>query len=249
MKPTAIAIAAALATTSPVLGQDTPQPGTSEFNQAVRDYLLSNPELLEEMQVALREKQEAAIREQQAVALKEDRARIFESPDDVVLGNPDGDVTLVEFFDYNCGVCRQALSDMQAVIEADPNVRFVLKEWPILGPASMEAHIVSRAVARIAPDKYEEFHVALLAGSGRADGDLAMAAAVELGINADELQATMDEPATTAPLEQAYELASALGINGTPSYVLPGEVFFGAIGAEALLERVAAARKNVEQTQ
>ena len=235
-----LAVGAALAT--PSFAQTASQFSGPEFEGAVRDYLLANPELLEEMQAALEAKRQAAMREQQVEVLETEADRIFASANDLVLGNPDGDVTIVEFFDYNCGVCRRALSDMQDLIEADPDVRFVLKEWPILGPASMEAHMVSRAVARVAPERYGEFHLTLLGSEGRADGDSAMALVDRMGLDAMAVEAAMDEPETTAPLEEAYELANALGINGTPSYVLPDEVFFGAVGADVLRERIDATR-------
>ena len=246
MKTIAAAVVS-LALVAPALAQDAPAAGSPEFNAAVRDYLLSNPEILEEMSKALEAKRQGELRERQVAALDGERERLFQSADDLVLGNPDGDVTIVEFFDYNCGVCRSALADMKVILERDPDVRFVLKEWPILGPASMEAHLVSRAVGLLAPDKYAEFHVALMERNGRANGDAAMSVARSLDIDTNEVERLLEAPETMAPLQTNYELASALGINGTPSYVLPGEVFFGAVGADALLERIAAERDAATQ--
>ena len=249
MKIVATTLALGVLLGAPAFAQTAPTPGTPEFNDAIRSYLLQNPEILEEMQGALEAKREIAVREQQAVALAERSDRIFASEDDLVLGNPDGDVTVVEFFDYNCGVCRRALGDMQQLVKEDSDVRFVLKEWPILGPASMEAHMVSRAVARVAPDRYGEFHIALLGSDVRADGDTAMAEAERMGIDLDAVRTAMDETETTAPLEEAYELANALGINGTPSYVIGDAVMFGAVGTEALRERIAQVRDGSAATQ
>ena len=242
MRTTTVALLIGLTLGTPAIAQDAPTFGGPEFDKAVRDYLVANPELLEEMQAALEAKREAKLQEQQVAALAEMEDRIFRSEDDLVLGNPDGDVTVVEFYDYNCGVCRSALSDMQEVVERDPNVRFVLKEWPILGPASMEAHMVSRAVAQVAPDRYGEFHLSLLGSDVRANGDNAIALAERMGLDAEAIRAKMDEQQTIAPLQEAYEIADALGITGTPSYVVRDEVRFGAIGADALQELIDASR-------
>ena len=249
MKALAFALAVGTATITAAQAQDAPAFSGPEFENAVRDYLLANPELLIEMQSALETKRNAEVAERQVATLQERGDSIFRSPHDLVLGNPDGDVTVVEFYDYNCGVCRRALTDMQEIVEADPNVRFVLKEWPILGPPSMEAHMVSRAVARVARDRYGEFHLAMLGADERADGDTAMATVERMGIDTNAVQAAMNESETTGPLEDAYELAEALGIGGTPSYVIGEEVLYGAVGVEALRERIEAARNRETRTQ
>ena len=249
MKAIAIALALGTAWTAAANAQDMPAFEGPAFESAVRDYLLANPELLLEMQSALEAKRNAEVSERQAVTLEQRGDRIFDNPADLVLGNPDGDVTVVEFYDYNCGVCRRALSDMQNLIESDSDIRFVLKEWPILGPPSMEAHLVSRAVARVAPDRYGEFHLAMLGADERADGDTAMAMVERMGIDEEAVQTAMNEPETTGPLEEAYELAEALGIGGTPSYVVGGDVLYGAVGVEALKERIAAVRSGETRKQ
>ena len=218
------------------------------FGDRVRAYLLENPEILAEMQQALEAKREEAERVAQAATLEKQADLIFRSENDAVLGNPDGDVTIVEFFDYNCGFCERAMADMQTVIEADPDVRFVLKEFPILGPASLDAHTVSMAVARIAPDTYDEFHRRLLSGDARADGDTAVQLALDLGIDEEALRSAVDDPASQQAFAEAYQLADSLRITGTPSYVVGGEVLFGAVGAEALLERIERVRSVSSET-
>ena len=128
----------------------------------VREYLLANPELLLEVQQALDAKQ----KEQQSIAQKAiiegAKDKIFKSAHDGIVGNPDGKVTIVEFFDYNCGYCKRAIEDMQALTAADPDLRFVLKEFPILGPDSQKASVVSMAFHKMMPEKYGEFHNQLL---------------------------------------------------------------------------------------
>ena len=238
MRVIGIALAASLAFGGAAYAQETGE----AFGDKVRAYLLENPELLIEMQHALEVKQAEEAREAQALVLSEARDRIFENENDIVLGNPDGDVTIVEFFDYNCAFCRRAMDDMDAVIAADPDVRFVLKEFPILGPASLDAHVVSMAVAEVAPDKYDEFHRRLLNEVERADRDAAMLIANELGIDASALEGAMQGDAAAEAFGDAYELANALQITGTPSYVVGDEVMFGAVGADQLLQRIEALR-------
>ena len=169
---------------------------------------------------------------------------LFNDPEDAVLGNPDGNVTVVEFFDYNCGYCRRAVGDMQALLKTDDNVRFVLKELPILGPDSVKAHIVAHAFKKLVPAKYSEFHVALMA-AGQANEESAIALAVSLGADEAALKTGMGDPAIGASFERNNTLAEGLNITGTPSYVIEDEVVPGALGLEVLAEKVA----NVRQCQ
>lgn len=217
--------------------------GRAEIETIVRDYLLANPEILLEMQTALeqkmRQQQEAASR--QAIAEASDL--IFNSEYDGVVGNPDGDVTVVEFFDYNCGYCKRALADMEALVQSDPNLRFVLKEFPILGPESHEAHVVSMAFRELMPEKYGDFHRRLLGGGGRADGESAMKIALDLGADESQLRERMRDPEIEAAFRKTYELADQLQITGTPSYVIGQEVVFGALGRDHLSEKIESARQ------
>ena len=158
------------AATAPTLA-DVPFKGEEKaaIETIIRDYLIANPEVLIEAMDALQTKQAHAQREARADVIAKAGDALTDAPEGMVLGNPNGDVTVVEFFDYNCGYCRQALEDMNALIEADNNVRFVLKEFPILGPQSIEASRVSLAFRDLAPQKYPEFHRALLARRSMAD--------------------------------------------------------------------------------
>ena len=221
------------------------EPGSDEFNQAIRDYLLANPQILGEMQAAFDAKQQELAEEAQAQALAENSDRIFRSPHDLVLGNPNGDVTIVEFYDYNCGFCARAMQDMQTVIEADANVRFVLKEFPILGPNSTDAHVVSMAVGRVAPEKYGEFHQRLLGLQESKNAEVAARVASELGIDLADLEAAMVDPAEDEAFAEAYSIARSLQISGTPAYVVGDSVVFGAQGANELLAQVKKAREKV----
>jgi len=212
---------------------------SDEIGPLVREYLINNPDVLLEVQSALELRQEAERREMVASVIAEREDDLFNSSMDIALGNPQGDVTVVEFFDYNCSYCKRAHQDMVDIIANDPNVRFVLKEFPILGPDSLEAHRVSMALRLVAPQHYETFHNTLIAGSARADAARALAIAEELGVSPEALTARLDDPAIEASINEAYELANALGISGTPSYVLRDDTVFGAQGAEVLEQKIA----------
>ncbi len=209
-----------------------------ELGAFIREYLIANPEILFEVQEALQVKQEQEQREQARTYIAGASEAIFQSPHDLVLGNPEGSVTIVEFFDYNCGFCKRAMRDMQEMIAVDPDVRFVLKEFPILGDDSVAAHRVSMALQRIAPEHATEFHMELLGTRGRADGDRAIELAVEMGVNEAELRKAMEDPAISEIITQNYQIADSLGISGTPSYVVGDEAVFGAVGVGPLTAKV-----------
>ena len=147
--------------------------------------------------------------------------RLFNSPRQVVLGNPQGNVTMVEFFDYNCGYCKRAMDDMLTLLKNDPNLKVVLKEFPVLGPGSVEAAKVAIAVRMQdkTGKKYLDFHQRLLGGRGQADKARALAAAKEVGFDIARLEKDIESDEVKASLEESFKLAEALGLNGTPSYV------------------------------
>ena len=171
-------------------------------------------------------------------AITDNKEAIFRAPEDVVLGNPDGDVTIVEFYDYNCGFCKRAMNDMIGLLDKDPNLRFVLKEFPILGPDSLAAHRVAMSFRKLAPELYSDFHMKLLGGDVRATETQAIEIAKSLGVEEAALVAGMDDPAIDQSIRQTYELANALGISGTPSFVIGDEAVFGAVGEETLLAKI-----------
>lgn len=214
-----------------------------EIGEIVRQYLLENPGVMIEVQQALEKKQTELRMAQAKQAVAENHDEIFQSSHDLALGNPNGKITVVEFFDYNCGYCKRALSDMDAIIQANPEVRFVLKEFPILGPDSLAAHKVSDAFKRIAPEKYGDFHRQLLGSEGHADEARAVEIAVALGVSEEALREQMAKGQDQESVQEAYKLATRLGISGTPSYVIGDEAIFGAVGADTLSEKV----KNVSQ--
>lgn len=205
----------------------------------VREYLLENPEIMLEVQTALETKQQEEQRSTQLATIKDQSAEIFNASYDGIVGNPNGSTTVVEFFDYNCGFCKRAMADMDEMVKADPDLRFVLKEFPILGPDSQKAHVVSMAFRALHPEKYADFHRDLLNGPGRAGEESAMRVALELGADEAAIRQEMSNPEIQDAFVKTYELANALSITGTPSYVVGDEVVFGALGQAVLAEKVA----------
>ena len=210
----------------------------------VRNYLLAHPEVLEEAMAELTKRQSAAEAEKQQASVAKNAEAIFTSPRGVTIGNRDGDVTFVEFFDYNCGYCKRAMTDMMELMKSDPKLKVVLKEFPVLGPSSVEAAQVAVAVRMqdASGKKYLDFHQKLLSGRGAADKARAMAAAKEAGLDMARLEKDLASPEVRATLEENFKLAEAMGMNGTPSYVIGKQVVIGAVGVETLREKIGVAR-------
>jgi len=219
-------------------------PQKSEIERIVRGYLIEHPEVLQEAMSELEKRQTAAESEKHKSAVKDNAQNLFSSARQVVLGNPDGNVTFVEFFDYNCGYCKRAMTDMLTLLKDDPKLKVVLKEFPVLGPGSVEAAQVATAVRMQdkSGKKYLDFHQKLLGGRGQADKAHALAAAKDAGLNMAQLEKDMASPEVKASLQEAFKLAEALGLNGTPSYVIGSEVVIGAVGLPALQEKINNAR-------
>ncbi|WP_024577557.1 MULTISPECIES: DsbA family protein [unclassified Afipia] len=216
----------------------------SEIQKIIKDYLVANPELLEEMSAELQKRQAAAESEKHRAAVQKNADVIFNSPRGVVVGNRDGDVNFVEFFDYNCGYCKHAMADMLTLMKSDSKLRVVLKEFPVLGPGSVEAAQVAVAVRMQDPSgkKYLDFHQKLLNGRGQADKARAMAAAKEAGLDMAKLEKDMASPEVNATLNENFKLAEEMGLNGTPSYVIGKDVVVGAVGAAGLAKKISEAR-------
>jgi protein-disulfide isomerase len=212
------------------------------IRELIREHLLANPEIIRDAINELQRKEQEAEVAAQANVIDDQKDLIFASSRQVVLGNPDGDVTLVEFFDYNCGYCRRAHADMKRLIDQDHNLRIVLKEFPVLGDGSVAAAHVGVAVNMMAPEKYFEFHDALLSERGQIDGDRALAVAADLGLDTDKLRQTMESPEVQATIAESYDLANKLSLTGTPSYVTAKEVVVGAVGYDVLKSKIEDAR-------
>ena len=215
-----------------------------DIETIVRDYLLAHPEVLEEAMAELSKRQTTAEAEKQKASVATNAETIFNSPRGVVLGNKDGDVTFVEFFDYNCGYCKRAMADMLDLMKTDPKLKVVLKEFPVLGQGSVEAAQVAVAVRMQDPGgkKYLDFHQKLLGGRGAADKARAMAAAKDAGLDTARIEKDLASPEVRATIEENFKLAEAMGMNGTPSYVIGRQVVIGAVGLDNLREKIGLAR-------
>jgi protein-disulfide isomerase len=215
-----------------------------EVERIIREYLIAHPEILQDAMGELEKRQNAAEAEKHKAAVKQYSQSLFTSPRQVVLGNPDGNVTFVEFFDYNCGYCKRAMTDMLTLLKDDSKLKVVLKEFPVLGPGSVEAAQVAVAVRMQdkTGKKYLEFHQKLLGSRGQADKARALAVAKDIGLDMGRLDRDLTSPEVKATLEESFKLAEALGLNGTPSYVIGDDVVIGAVGLDALKEKVNTSR-------
>ncbi|HSY56164.1 MAG TPA: DsbA family protein [Bradyrhizobium sp.] len=215
-----------------------------EIENIIKNYLLSHPEVLEDAMAELNKRQAAAESEKHEASVTENSNAIFNSPRGVLLGNKDGDVTFVEFFDYNCGYCKRAMTDMLDLMKSDSKLKVVLKEFPVLGEGSVEAAQVAVAVRMqdSGGKKYLDFHQKLLGGRGPADKARALAAAKDAGLDVGRIEKDLASPEVKATIEENFKLAEAMGMNGTPSYVIGKQIVVGAIGLEGLKEKIGLAR-------
>ena len=224
---------------APLAAQDL---GEADVKRLALEAILENPEIVMQAVDILREREAAEQAEAAQAALAEERGALESGDNAPVLGNPEGDVTLVEFFDYNCPYCRRAAQDVHALLEDDPELRVVFREWPILGDDSVEAARASLAAEM--QNGYEAFHLALMGGSGRVDAAAIDAAAEEAGLDLERLRADMQAPEVEAHIAESTKLAEALGITGTPAFVIGDQVVPGAVPADdlaALVEEVRSA--------
>jgi protein-disulfide isomerase len=233
----AFVMAVCVFATGAALAQSFTPQQRGEIEAIIRDYFVKHPEMIEELQAL-------AQTEKLKKVIVENKQTLFESPRHVTLGNPNGDVTMVEFFDYNCGFCKRALDDMMTLIKDNPNLRVVLKEMPVLSQGSMDAAQVAVAVAL--QDKtgkrYLDFHQKLLTGRGQADKARALAVAKEVGADMAKIEKDMGGGEVKAALQESFALAEALGFQGTPSYVIGNEAVVGAVGVKELQAKINNAR-------
>ncbi|MFT5440130.1 MAG: protein-disulfide isomerase [Alphaproteobacteria bacterium] len=215
----------------------------SAMESVIRDYLLKNPAIIRDAMQRLQAQEEAAKAAAAATALKDHRNELLHDASSPVGGNPAGDVTIVEFFDYNCSYCKRVAPTVKALIKSDPNIRVVYKEFAILGPPSVLAAKAALAAQR--QGKYVPFHGALMS-SGRATDSTIAALAKNLGMDYGKLLKDMKDPAISKTLQRTYRLAGLLGINGTPAFIIGNQLVPGAISADALARMVRAERARLK---
>jgi protein-disulfide isomerase len=215
-----------------------------EIGAIVKDYLVRHPDALREALDSMdkHEKQVEAEARQKIVA--DQYGVLFDSPHQAVVGNPKGGATLVEFFDYNCHYCKGALPDIARLMQNDPNLKVVLKDFPVLGPGSVEAAQVASAVRnQLTGEKFWQYHQKLLGMHGPVGKAEALEVAKELGVDLDRLEKDMANPDIRNGIEETMRTADALQINGTPSFVVGQDVVIGAVGYDELKNKVDSVHK------
>src|SRR5438067_10186060 len=208
----------------------------------IHDYLTKNPDVLLDALQAAEDKMKGDAKDKVAQALSTRRREIFEDPDTPIAGNPNGDVSLVEFFDYRCPYCKQVEPSLEALLSEDRQLRLVYKEFPVLGPESVTAS--KAALAARKQGKYDAFHRALMVLKGQINDTAVFKTAESVGLDVDRLKRDMAAPEITRALKANTELADALDIRGTPGFVVGNEIVPGAIDLASLKQLIATARKK-----
>jgi protein-disulfide isomerase len=210
-----------------------------KLNTLIDTYLMSDPTILQRMNDKLAEQKHVAERKTEKDAIDAHAAEIYQASGNVVLGNPKGDVTLVEMFDYNCSYCRGALPDLASLMAEDPNLKVILKEFPILTAGSVDAARIAVLVSQNPKINYWDFHQKLFSSRGEVGADQALKVAEELGGNRVELMLDMNGKKPNDVIQENYDLAKALNASGTPTYILGDEMIPGAIGVDQLRQKIA----------
>lgn len=215
-----------------------------EVRKIVREYLIENPDILIEAIQAYQVRAAQEENNRQQLALAHSKAALERDPSSPVIGNPEGDITVVEFMDYRCGYCKKVFPAVQELLKSDGNIRYVVKEFPILGPDSEIASRAAMSVWLSAPEKYMAYHAALMEARGGLSEKRVITMAEEMGLDGQQISEKMKSPEVVAILNKNRELAGALNIRGTPAFVIGNKLVPGAISIESLRELVAAARKG-----
>ena len=216
----------------------------AEIGAIMKDYLVNNPDVLRAAIEALDKHDKQVEAEARKSAVADQSGALFSSTHQANVGNPKGEATLVEFFDYNCHYCKGALPDMAKLMQNDPNMKLVLKDFPVLGPGSVEAAKVASAVRnQLHGDKFWQFHFKLLSSHGPVGKAEALAVAKDMGVDMDRLNKDMESPEVAAGLDEVMKMADSLQINGTPTFVVGQEVVVGAVGYDQLKEKLDSVHK------
>jgi protein-disulfide isomerase len=242
-RPAALALFMALSAGLPALATDIGQMTEAErqaFGAEVRAYLLENPEVLAEAIEVLNQREAAAEAESDAALVQAHADDLFNDPASWVGGNAEGDITVVEFTDYRCGYCRKAHAEVADLVESDGSIRFIVKEFPILGEASLISARFAIAVLQIGGDAaYAAAHDALITLRGEPTPIALAGIAGDLGLDADAVLAAMDSPEVTAVIAANHDLGTRLGINGTPTFVINGTMLRGYVPLDGMRQIVA----------
>ena len=224
------------------LNSDSAQALSAADKEEIRAYLIANPEILEEMIAALETKRQLATRAKAQETIVEKQDQLFHGDPAFFAGNPDGKIALVEFFDYNCGYCRRAAPDLLALIDENPDLKVVFKEYPVLGPESLVAARAGVAAAK--QDRYADFHFALMAHNGPINEDAIFTVAETLGMDTNRLQLDMASEDVDRVLEANFALGQSLGVTGTPNFIIGDTMLPGAVGIQVMSRVIEDVREN-----
>lgn len=215
-----------------------------EVQTIVREYLLQNPEVIVDSIRELKRRDEKAAAEQRDNALGSMHDQLANDINDPVIGNPSGNITVVEFFDYRCGYCKKVFPDVQKLLEEDGNIKYVLKEWPILGDDSVYASKAALSVWFNQQDKYVSFHTAMMENKGSLSNDRVIEIAEENNIDVEQMKTGFGDPRVEMAIANNSKLAANLGITGTPAFVFGKDMVPGAIDYETMQQLVKEMRKT-----
>lgn len=216
--------------------------GDKALGRNIRNYLMANPEVLVEAMQELEKKQDSERDTMAQKGISEHEKELLSDPESPVSGNPNGDVTMVEFSDYQCPYCKKSYGAIKSVLAKDGHVKLILKDLPILGPASKIAALAALAARN--QNKHEELHNALMEFNGKLDRERIMQIASSVGIDTERLQKDMEDPKLQEILDRNMALATALGVRGTPAFVIGKQFVPGAVDADALKQLIEDARKG-----
>jgi protein-disulfide isomerase len=237
----AIVVLAGLASSSGRAADSVTPEQKEAFEKIVHDYLLQHPEVIVEALQSAKDKMDSDAKASTTAALAEQHQRLVADPTSPVAGNPNGDVTIVEFFDYRCPYCKEVEPSLEALLHEDGKIRIVYKEFPILGKDSVTATRVALAAQK--QGKYDAFHAAMMAAKGKIDEQVVMQVAKKVGLDLERAKKDMQGQDVEDIIKRNYDLAQLLDIRGTPAFIIGGELVPGAIDIASLKEKIAAARK------
>lgn len=245
-----VTAAALLATALPAAAFDPANMNEAEkaaFGQAVRDYLIANPEVMIESINGMEARRQADESAADRLLVENNKALVFDDGHSWAGGNPDGDVTLVEFIDYRCGVCKSVNPELEKLMSQDGNIRFILKEYPILTPESEIAARFAISVQQLAgAEPYKKAHDALMASRGPVNNETLGKLATDIGVDRDAVLARMNAPEVTAVLAENRKLGEKMNIMGTPTFIIEGEMLRGVpqAGLEGVVKQIRAAKEQ-----
>ena len=215
-----------------------------EIEAIVHDYIDENPEILVDAIRKLRERDSERRQQQGKMNLNSVQNELYHAKASPVIGNPKGDVTVIEFFDYRCPFCKKVFQTTEKLLKEDGNIHYIYKEFPILGPVSVYASQAALATWKTKPEKYHALHAAIMMARGDLTEERVLMLAEDIGLDTNALEKAMKDPEVEQEIKQNIKVAGALGITGTPSFIIENRIIPGAVSLQDLKDIIAEARKK-----